>query len=99
MMASRQEVYAIIDGERDYQDAGMGNARRHADMPDLTPGEMILIMEELLSQARAVWYKPDGGKECLHDIRKAAAVGVQMMERFGAPPRGSLPTNTRENWR
>lgn len=86
-MATRQEAYGAIDTERDYQDAQRGNSQRHDGMPPMTPGELILCMEKCLADARAAWYAPDGGTGCLPHIRKVAALGVQAMERYGAPPR------------
>lgn len=87
MKITRENVYDVIDGERDYQDAQTGNAKRHEDQPVMTPGEMLLCMEECLQQARQAWYKPDGGAQCLPFIRKVTALGVQCMERHGAPRR------------
>jgi hypothetical protein len=87
-MPNRNEVYEVIDGERAYQDAGRGNAKRHENAPpQLSPGECLLCMEELLADARRAWYKPDGATAMLPFIRKATAVGVQLMENYGAPPR------------
>ena len=83
----RIEVYKVVDGERDYQDAQTGNAKRHKDQPPMTPGELILCMEKCLSDARNAWYTPNGGVECLPFIRKVTALGVQTMERWGAPKR------------
>lgn len=56
-------------------------------MPQMTPGEHLLCMEELMDKAREVWYRPDGSKECLEHIRKVVAVGVACMELHGAPQR------------
>ncbi len=85
---SRQEVYAAVDSERDYQDAGRGNAKRHeGEAKELRPGEFIFCMERCLNRARETWYHPDGGEKCLDDIRKVTALGVSMMELYGAPPR------------
>ncbi len=91
-MPTRDQVYAAVDSERDYQDEGQGNARRHAGMPEMTPGEYLLCMEKCLQDARDAWYKPDGGQACLPFIRKVAALGVHAMELYGAPwrPRGPL---------
>ncbi len=86
-MTPRNEVYAVIDGERDYQDAQRGNAKRHEGQPPMTPGEYLLCMEHLLSQARATWYRPDGGVACLDEVRKITALGVSCMELHGAPRR------------
>lgn len=87
MTTRRAAAYAAIDTERDYQDAGKGNAQRHEAMPAMTPGEYILCMEKCLADARADWYKPDGSKTCLAHIRKVSALGVACMELYGAPPR------------
>lgn len=86
-MSARWEAYDAIDSERDYQDKQRGNAKRHDGQPPMTPGELILCMEKCLADAREAWYKPDGGAGCLPHIRKVAALGVQCMERFGAPVR------------
>ena len=83
---SMQEVFENIAEERAYQNAGAGNAKRHEDMPPLTPGEIILAMEKTLEDARAAWYKPDGPKNCRPHIRKVAALGVQLLERTGVAP-------------
>lgn len=87
-MVSRSEVYNVINGERAYQDAQLGNAKRHEGQPAMTPGEFILCMEKCLADARTEWYRPDGDKSCLNFIRKVTALGVQCMELHGAPPRG-----------
>lgn len=87
-MPDRNEVYAVIDGERAYQDAGMGNAQRHPDGDKaMTPGEFILCMERCLADARDVWYTPQGGQKSLEYVRKVAALGVHCMELHGAPVR------------
>lgn len=86
--ATREQVYATVDSERRYQDAGAGNAQRHPDTDKaMTPGEFILCMEECLAHARAAWYKPNGGQASLPFIRKVTALGVHCMELHGAPPR------------
>ena len=53
----------------------------------MTPGEFILCMEKCLADARAEWYKPNGGVSCLDHVRKVTALGVQCMEIHGAPLR------------
>lgn len=86
-MIPRVAVYAVIDGERNYQDAQRGNAKRHEGQPPMTPGEYLLCMEKCLHDAREAWYKPDGGKACLDFVRKTTALGVACMELHGAPER------------
>lgn len=87
LRTERNYVYSVIDGERDYQDAGRGNAQRHEGMPEMTPGEFILCMEKCLADARNAWYTPNGGTACLPFVRKVAALAVQCMEINGAPRR------------
>jgi hypothetical protein len=88
LQAPRFAAYAAIDSERDYQDAGLGNAARHEGAPPhLLPGEVILCMEKCLSDAREAWYRPDGATNALPFLRKVSALGVQAMERYGAPLR------------
>jgi hypothetical protein len=85
-MASRNLVYMAIDSERNYQDAQRGNAKRRLDQPPITVGELILCMEHYLAEARTAWSKANG--DAMPDIRKVTALGVQAMERYGAPMRG-----------
>lgn len=85
--ARRQLAFGAINSERAYQDAQKGNAKRHEGQPPMTPGEIILCMEKCLADARASWYKPDGGKGCLPDVRKVTALGTYCLELWGAPPR------------
>lgn len=98
MLASRDIVYAVIDGERQYQDDQQGNAKAHENRiggPEkpMDTGSFLLCMEKCLADAREAWYKPDGGTTCLPFVRKVAALAVATMEHYGAPPRqGYEPT-------
>lgn len=85
---SREEVYAALDSEREYQIQGCGNAKRHPeDPPTMTVGEYILCMEKCLADARVDWYKPGGVTAALNQLRKVAGLGVACMEYHGAPRR------------
>ena len=86
-MTTRLDVYRAVDSERDYQDAGMGNAKRPERAPEASPGEYILFMEKCLADAREACYKPGGNNACRPFIRKATALGVRCMEIHGAPRR------------
>lgn len=83
----RRAVYAAVDTERNYQDAGRGNASIRPE--DLSLGEQLLNIEALLHQARALWYTvgSTGTKPVLDQVRKIAGVAVACMEIHGAPPR------------
>lgn len=78
---TRQEVYDLIDGERDYQEALPRNTVR-----DQRPLEQMAHIEHLLGEMRADFYnKP--GPVSMDYVRKIAAVAVRCMEEHGAPPR------------
>lgn len=83
----RIDAYLALDSERDYQDAGRGNAKRHEGRPELTVGEHILILEKLVADARVEWYKPDGRNTAIEHVRKIGGVAVRCMELYGAPLR------------
>lgn len=85
---TREEVYKALDSERDYQIAGRGNAKRHEEFSNpLLPGEVILCMERILSEAREAWYRPDGLPYVAEDMRKLGAMAVQYGENYGMPAR------------
>lgn len=88
--ASREGVYAVIDGERDYQINGEGNALRHADAPPhLLPGEVLACIEKCRNDALEAWYKPNGNVACLPFLRKIGALAIGALENSGveAPAR------------
>lgn len=87
--ATRQEVYEVIDGERDYQDAMAGNAARETLETNRELPSAILLMEGYMDKLRAAWAKPspEGRLEALHIVRKVTALGVMAMEYHGAPAR------------
>lgn len=86
-MIERYQVYAAIDGERAYQDAGRGNAA--TDRLTVTVGEGIVLIEAYVDKARAAFAgpHPQGRAEALDIIRKVAALAVLTMEHNGAPRR------------
>jgi len=91
-MATRQEVYAAIDSERDYQ------ASRWNPSTTVTGGvhdhvsTWILYMEDYLAEAKHILSRTaeqDAVPQALHIIRKVTALGVACMEQLGAPKRES----------
>lgn len=92
-MTPRNEVYAAIDTERDYQDRVWAennpvNPTHPTDPRPLSIGEDILLMEEYLSRARTKWtgaLRPE--LEALDIVRKVAGIAVRCMEAHGAPRR------------
>ena len=84
----REEVYRLIDGERDYQD-NTWVARRTADgTPDEEKpvAEWINYIEYHLSKAKERVYHLDT-QAALAEIRKVTALGVRAIEIHGAPQR------------
>lgn len=87
--ATRKQVYAAIDTERDYQDSKW-NAATTPSAGQHEVGAFILFMEEYLSYARkeiSTKADPEAAQEALKAIRKVIALGVSCMEQHGAPPR------------
>ena len=86
---TREEVYSVIDTERDFQDSLWDNLNKEIS----NPSSFILWMEEYLSKARTLASKVDerkgttGCSEIMDVIRKVTALGVACMEVNDAPKR------------
>jgi hypothetical protein len=98
-VTTRDEVYAAIDGERDYQIAMAFNA--HGDPTnDRTKSleEFLLYMHDYLNeaihQASRTW-GPEAYCKPLETVRKVAALAVAAMEVHGAIPRAA-PTKHKD---
>ncbi len=81
---SRQEVYAAIDGERDYQNF---LSELRTDGRDKSVGEYITMMQYYQAQLVAAWTENPGDETALKVMRKMAGIAVRCMEEHGAPPR------------
>jgi hypothetical protein len=79
----RDDVYTLIDGERDHQDAKWGEIEDHPH----EVGSWILILEKLVQDARLAWVGKTGDKGALAEVRQIAAVAVACIEQHGAPSR------------
>ena len=84
----RGKVFAIIKGEREYQDEQQEDGRFEKEVH--TVGEEILLMKVYLDKAMAKYAKYYGDAPALHAIRKVTALGVRCMENHGALPREEL---------
>lgn len=88
---ARDAAIDALIGERDYQDAGCGNAAdtNTGSGPGrpLTPGECLLTIKQLAAQAEGIWYRPQSGAKLQHWFRKIGGVALQALERYGAPAR------------
>lgn len=86
-MASRNQVYAVIDGERDYQEL---RRVRDGGQPAHTPTEFLVYMRsylnEALEKASRVW-GADADPAILDTMRKVIGLGVACMEENGTVAR------------
>lgn len=81
----REDVYKLIDGERDYQDSKWPEPRPMDD--NITPvAAWILYMEHHIQQAKFQIYILDESAALEH-IRKIAGLGVACMEHNTTKPR------------
>lgn len=85
-MTSRADVYLVIDGEREYQQA---HTLDDPMRPAFTTGDYITMMRAYVDKLAAAWAFNPGvaPDDVLHNMRKIAAIAVQCMEVHGAIPR------------
>ena len=76
----RNEIYKIIDGERDYQDA-IWDGHKHE------VSTYILYMEHHLQQARLFATTTNSDEGALKYLRNVVALGVACFEEHGVPER------------
>lgn len=81
------EVYSSIQSERDYQDNAVKSGGTHI-VKEFPLGSALSAIQVKLDTARASWY---GGinphQDTMEELRKIAAICVQMGERFNMPRR------------
>jgi hypothetical protein len=80
----RKDVYALIDGERDYQDS-LG-ADRSREAPH-SVGAYLTLLRSYAAKADIAWTDNPGDTAALDVIRKIAAIAVRCMEDHDAPTR------------
>lgn len=89
-MTSRNDVYAALDSERDYQDM---RKSRDQGQEFHSVEEFLLYMEDYLHEARNVasrTWGPEAKPKTLEVLRKVTALGVACMEIHGAPQRAGF---------
>ena len=80
----REDVYKLIDGEREYQNSiWVVKASRDAD----GVGNHLTVMATYLRRAQEAYADREFNKEAMSAIRCIVAQGVWCMERNEAPPR------------
>lgn len=86
-LATRTEVYGVIDGERDYQDVLKKGPGGRTDGEIKQVGAFLSLIQHALNKAFEAYYENQGDVPALHFLRKIAAMAVQCMEIHGAPAR------------
>lgn len=86
---TRADVYAVLDGERDYQDARWGgtlSGERPGD-GSRSVDEFVLYMEGYMREAVHLASHSADKNTTLDVLRKVVALGVACFEQHGVPPR------------
>jgi len=85
MKLTRQEVYDLIDGERDYQDKRWPHDAPSVGSHDV--GTYILFMKGYVNKAVETACFSARHEECIEHFRKISALAVRCMEGHGTVPR------------
>jgi len=86
-MSTRKRVYDAIDSERDFQEVNKANPDSHI-VEDFNLGDAISAIHVKLDIARGRWYSGVIPHEkSMEELRKIAAICVQMGEKYGMPCR------------
>jgi len=83
----REEVYKIIDNERNYQDRKWGGK---SNDEGLGINDFILYMQHYLAKAIEESVESTDSEveeKCLEELRKVVALGIACMEVHGVPER------------
>lgn len=84
MKSTRQEVYAAIDTERNYQDSKWSPVEDHQH----TIEEWLVYIQDYLTEAiHQASRNASPSPDALDTIRKITGMGVACMEQNGAPVR------------
>jgi hypothetical protein len=86
----RQEVYKLIDGERDYQEKLWNPDGDRLDDYN-NPGDFLIYIKRYLDEAFRV-NNPETPNATMDNVRKIAGLAVAAMEIFNAPSRGEVGT-------
>lgn len=84
---TREEVYDSISTERDYQNQSIGKPNSYI-VQDFPLGSALSAIRQKLDIAQTKWYsETEPYPEAMEEIRKIAAICVQMGERYGMSPK------------
>jgi hypothetical protein len=82
----REDVYKVIDGEREYQENLPGN-RSENPKRIRAVSEYLTMLDHYVRHAQDSWTTRAGIEDPLNDMRKIAALAIRCMEEWGAIPR------------
>lgn len=87
--STRQEVYAAIDSEREYQDAKWGHSRSGGDLGagERSVDEFALYLHGYVGDLTRLCSHELDKQEALNIIRKIGGLAVACLEQHGAPLR------------
>ena len=80
----REDVYKLIDGERDYQNTLAPN-RTNGRAKSV--GEYVVMLQHYQNELVKAWTLNSGDEAASDVVRKIAGIAVHCMEDHGAPPR------------
>jgi hypothetical protein len=80
----REDVYKIIDTERDYQES---KENQYGYNKNKTVGEWIVLMNHYTTELNKAFSNYTGDYEALNVMRKLAGIAVHCMEQHNAPER------------
>lgn len=86
---NRQDIYKIIDGERDYQNSRW-NANTTTTEGKHSVLEFLVYMRDYIEEAMHFSTRnsdPSAQEFTLNSVRKVAALAVSCMEQHGVTPR------------
>lgn len=84
----RNDVYKVVDTERDFQDIYSGSLSRPDMLPQMSMGDFLGAMEHNLQEAKKIWYRDSPPyTSTMEYIRKVLALGVKAGEQYGIPER------------
>lgn len=81
---TREEVYHLINGERDYQDH---LSSERTDGTQHSVGDYVTMLTYYVSKLQEAWTMNPGTTQALDVMRKCAGIAVHCMEDHGAPAR------------
>jgi hypothetical protein len=86
----REDVYKLIDGEREYQNIRWIEDKMPSGTHVHTPEEWIIYMEDYLAEAKHILSRNEAPAcyvKAMEIIRKVTAMGVAAMEQIETSPR------------